>query len=104
MSDPMTSQDVTLVASIESGVGSNRHAVLGDADRVGERVRLDYTPLGRVGNAIEIAADAVPDSALENLPPHEAIGWQIRELIDIHRDRDELRPTDRQEIRNTDRL
>lgn len=49
----MTSQDVALVAPIENGMGGNQHALLEDADLVGERVHLDDAPSGGVGDTVE---------------------------------------------------
>lgn len=43
----MTGQDVALMATIENGMGGNQHAILEDADLVGERVYLhDAAPGG----------------------------------------------------------
>ena len=47
-----------LVAAFEGNMGGNEHAVLEDADRVGEHVNVEDAAARRVGDAVEIAADA----------------------------------------------
>jgi hypothetical protein len=44
--------------SFQRRMGRNKRPVLEDADLVGENVDVEHSPPGRVGHAVEIAADA----------------------------------------------
>jgi hypothetical protein len=46
-----------LAPSLQRSVGGDERPVFEDADLVGENVHLEYAPPGRVGHAVEIAAD-----------------------------------------------
>jgi hypothetical protein len=47
-----------LIAAFEESMGGDEHTVFEDADLVGEYVNIEDTATCRVGDAIEIAADA----------------------------------------------
>src|SRR5271166_4944958 len=47
-----------LTPFLQRSVGGDERPVFEDADLVGENVHLEYAPPGRVGHAVEIAADA----------------------------------------------
>ena len=47
-----------LVAAFEGNVSGNEHAFLEDWDRVGEHVNVEDAASRRIGDAVEIAADA----------------------------------------------
>ena len=47
-----------LIAAFERSMGGDEHAIFEDADLVGEYVNIEDTATCRVGDAIEIAADA----------------------------------------------
>ena len=72
--------EVLLVAAFERNMGGDEHAVLEDANLVGEYVNIEDTATCGVGDAVEIAADA--HHALMGEPSfelqHRAIGskWQ----------------------------
>jgi hypothetical protein len=50
--------EALLFAAFERNVGSDERATLEDQDLVGEHVHAEDAAPGRVGNAVEIAADA----------------------------------------------
>ena len=47
-----------LVAAFEGNMSGNEHVFLEDLDRVGEHVNVEDAASRRIGDAIEIAADA----------------------------------------------
>ena len=54
----MAGLDAPLMRAFENGMGGDQKTILEDADLFGQRVHLDGSAFGRVGNGIEVAADA----------------------------------------------
>ena len=50
--------EVLLIAAFERNMAGDEHAVLEDANLVGEDVHIEDTATRGVGDAVEIAADA----------------------------------------------
>lgn len=63
----MSGRDAPLMRPFENGMSGDQKAILEDTDLFGQRMHLDGPAFGRVGNGIEVAADA--DHALTTDAP-----------------------------------